>query len=115
MSEDNSRVEDVKSSKQVLQKEQGFRRSIAMKKPSGSISGGPYTGRKPLGNRIRRSVGMEVDIWAKVEAIAEEEGLPATAVVHRIVAEFLGVPVPTYCLPKQAQEEDDLFSGRSVA
>lgn len=62
-------------------------------------------GRKPKGNRLKRPVSLEVDLWDEVADIAQRDGLPLTDVVQRLVAESLGLPVPAYCLPKVAQEE----------
>lgn len=64
------------------------------------------SGPKPKGNRLKRPVALEIDLWDQVASIAERDGLPLTDVVQRLVAERLGLPVPAYCLPKTLTQEE---------
>lgn len=61
---------------------------------------GAKPGPKPRGERVPTPVYLPVELRVAVEEIAEQEGLPLTAVVTRFVAECLGKQPPSYCLPK---------------
>ncbi|MGH3575929.1 MAG: hypothetical protein ACRDUW_29625, partial [Pseudonocardiaceae bacterium] len=61
---------------------------------------GAKPGPKPRGERVPTPVYLPVELRVAVEEIAEQDGLPLTAVVTRFVAECLGKSPPSYCLPK---------------
>lgn len=61
---------------------------------------GAKPGPKPRGERVPTPVYLPVELRLAVEELADQDGLPITAVVTRFVAEGLGQSPPTYCLPK---------------
>lgn len=62
-------------------------------------------GRRRKGNRVQTTVSLEAEIYQGVIELADRDGIPITDVISKLCAEALGLPVPTYCLPKQDQEK----------
>jgi len=67
------------------------------KRPVTAAKPGP----KPRGERVPTPVYLPVELRMAIEEIADQDGLPLTAVVTRFVAECLGKQPPAYCFPKE--------------
>jgi len=59
-------------------------------------------GPKPRGERVATPVYLPVELRLAIEEIADQGGLPLTAVVTRCVAECLGKQPPAYCFPTES-------------
>ncbi len=62
-------------------------------------------GPKPKGNRVNTSMALEVEVRQHAQALADRDGLALCDVINRLCAEALGLPVPSYCLPKTTNQE----------
>ena len=62
-------------------------------------------GPKPKGRRKRVSAALPAEAVELIDAMAERDGVDRTAVLGRLLCEQLNLPVPTYCLPTNSQEE----------
>jgi len=75
---------------------------------------GAKPGPKPRGERVATPVYLPVELRLAVEEVADQDGLPLTAVVTRFVAECLGKPAPAYCLPKaMSHDQKELPLGKA--
>jgi predicted DNA-binding ribbon-helix-helix protein len=54
---------------------------------------------------VQTTVSLEAEIYQGVIELADRDGIPITDVISKLCAEALGLPVPTYCLPKHDQEK----------
>lgn len=64
------------------------------------------SGPKPKGDRVRTSVALPAEVRVQAQAIAAREGVTLTDVIGRLCSEALGLPVPSYCLPKTESQEE---------
>ncbi len=63
-------------------------------------------GRRRKGNRVQTTVSLEAEIYQGVVALADRDNIPITDVISKLCAEALGLPVPAYCLPKAAENQE---------
>lgn len=65
-------------------------------------------GRPSKGDRVFTGVRLPRTYRAAAEAIAKRDGIDVNDVVTRIVGEHLGLPIPDYCRPKTAPDQQEL-------
>lgn len=63
-------------------------------------------GPKSKGERTPTPVYLPNDLRAEALAIAQQDGLPLTSVITRMVAEALGRRAPDYCYPTHTNQEE---------
>lgn len=66
------------------------------------------SGPKPKGNRFRVTAALPVEVVQLADSMAERDGVDRTAVLGRLLCEQLGLPVPHYCLPPGARQQQEL-------
>jgi hypothetical protein len=64
------------------------------------------TGRPSKGDRVTTFVRLPRRVREAVEQMADDEGLPMSDVLVRIVCEALGHSVPDHCYPKTIDQTE---------
>jgi len=65
-------------------------------------------GRPSKGDRVFTAVRLPRPYRALLEEMADRDGIDVNDVVTRLVGEGLGQPLPDYCQPKVASEQEEL-------
>lgn len=58
--------------------------------------------------RAPTTVSLTAAVKARVQSIAERDGISMSNVIERTLCELVNVPVPHYCLPKPAEDQEEL-------